>query len=268
MPAAMRLQHTFFSWQELGRAYVDARRQFYGDDLGVRRESEWLYRSILLDPASPWRKYAWDMDLGGDPVTANPAKSGELTLAVHPQGLMCVRLRVPDRIEAEDHAYEPYLKAIEKTVGCKPRVTDARYDSKDWILDTECTNNDVLQGAEVVATLSIESIAKPLRSDGVTEVFIYVQHEPLGTSVLIPAAQFEYVDDGLQWYVSTLSLNEPLPGLTLTYGSTPEKQLPGPDRIRTPELPGSLNPVAWVVQQELSHSGLLVHELHESRVDR
>ena len=68
------------------------------------------YRSILLDPASPWRKYPWDPYLGGDRVTANPAKSAELTLAVHPQGLMCVRVRAPDHIDAEDHAYRLELQ--------------------------------------------------------------------------------------------------------------------------------------------------------------
>jgi len=250
MRAALRLQHTFSSWQELGHAYVDARLMFYGNEIAIRRESEWVYSSILLDPASPWRKYAWDLDLGGDLVSANPAKSAELTLAVHPQGLMCVRVRVPDRLDAEDHAYEPYLNAIEKAVGCKPRVTDARYDSKDWILDTECTNNDVLQGARVVATLGIEAIAKELRRDGVTEVFTYVQHEPLGTSVLIPAAQDAYVEGGLQWHASTLSLNDGLPDLTLTYGSAPEKTLPGPDRIRTAGLPGSRSPAGFAIQQE------------------
>jgi hypothetical protein len=95
----------------------------------------------------------------------NPAKSAELTLAVHPQGLMCVRVRVPDHLDAEDHAYEPYLKPIEKAVGCKPRGTDARYDSKDWILDTECINNNVLQGAQVIATLScrVDCEAAPAR---------------------------------------------------------------------------------------------------------
>jgi hypothetical protein len=141
MPTAQRLQHTFFSWQELGRAYVDARQLFFRDDVGVRRESEWLYRSILLDPASPWRKYAWDLDLGGDLVTASPAKSAELTLAVHPQGLMCVRLRVPDHIDAEDHAYEPYLRAIEKAVGCKPRITAAATIRKTgfWTLNAPTT---------------------------------------------------------------------------------------------------------------------------------
>ncbi len=236
MPTAQRLQQTFFSWQELGRAYIDARRLFFRNELRVRRESEWLYRSILLDPASPWRKYAWDLDLGGDRVTASPAKSAELTLAVHPQGLMCVRLRVPDHIDAEDHAYEPYLKAIEKAVGCKPRVTDSHYDSKDWILDTECTNGEVLQGTQVIARLGIEPIAGQLRREGVTEMFTYVQHEPFGTSALVPAAQDEYVDIGLQWHVSTLSLSEPLPDLTLTYGIAPEKTLPGPGRIQLAEL--------------------------------
>jgi hypothetical protein len=130
------------------------------------------------------------------------------------------------------------LNAIEKAVGCKPRVTDARYDSKDWILDTECTNNDVLHGAQVIATLGIEAIAKELRRDGVTEVFTYVQHEPLGTSELIPPAQDAYIEGGLQWHASTLSLNDGLPDLTLIYGSAPEKTLPVPDGIRTAGLPG------------------------------
>jgi hypothetical protein len=65
-------------------------------------------------------------------------------------------------------------------------------------------------------------------------MFTYVQHEPFGTSALIPAAQDEYVDSGLQWHVSTLSLSEPLPDFTLTYGIAPEKT---PDRIHVAELP-------------------------------
>src|SRR5437868_7643328 len=156
----------------MGRAFVDARRLFFHDELRIRRESEWLYRSILLDPASPWRKYGWDLDLGGGLVTSTPAKSAEPTLAVHPQGLLCVRLRVPDHIDAEDHAYEPYLAAIEKTVGCKPRITGSRYDSKDWILDAECMNDKVVQGSKVIARLSIEPIAGRLRNEGVTELFM------------------------------------------------------------------------------------------------
>ena len=237
MATAQRLQHTFSSWQEMGRAYVDARRLFYNDDLDIRRENEWLYRSILLDPASPWRKYAWDLDLGGEPVTVKPAKSAELILAVHPQGLMCVKLRVPDHIDAEDLAYAPYLKAIEKAVGCEPRVTGSRYDSKDWILETECTNAEVVQANQVIARLSIEPIGGQLRREGVTEVFTYVQHEPFGASVLIPAAQDEYLDGGLKWHTSTLPLSEPLPDLKLTYGITPENKLPGQDRIKVAGLP-------------------------------
>jgi hypothetical protein len=246
MPTAQRLQRAFFSWQELGRAYLDARQHFYGDELAIRRENEWVYRAILLDPTSPWRKYAWDLDLGGDPVTARPGKSAELTLAVHPQGLMCVRLRIPDHLDAEDHAYEPYLKAIENAVGCKPRIKGSSYDSKDWILDTECSNEEVLQGTQVVARLSIEPIAAQLRREGVTEMFTYVQHEPLGTSLLVPAAQDTYVDNELRWYLSTMPLSNPLPDLMLTYGFVPEKTLPGPDRVRVARLPGNLNPtIPW-----------------------
>ncbi len=194
MPTAGRIQHTFSSWQELGHAYVDARRVFWDDEPGVRRQTEWIYRSILLDPTSPWRKYAWDLDLGGETVSTKPAKSAELTMAVHPQGLMCVRLRVPDHVDG--HSYEPYLQGIEKAVGCKPRVTGAHYDSKDWILDTECTNTETVQGNQIIARLSLEPIAAQLRGEGVIEMFTYVQHEPIGTSELTPAAQDTWVDAG------------------------------------------------------------------------
>ncbi len=120
------------------------------------------------------------------------------------------------------------------------------YDSKDWILDTECSNEEVLQGTQVIARLSIEPIAGQLRREGVTEMFTYVQHEPLGTSLLVPAAQDTYVDNELRWYLSTLPLSNPPPDLLLTYGFAPEKTLPGQDRIQVARLPGILNPtIPW-----------------------
>ena len=219
MPTAMKLQHTFSSWQEMGRAYVEARVRF---DPELRRKSEWLYRSILMDPSSPWRKYAWDLDLGGDSVATKRAKSAELTVAAHPQGLMCVRVRVPDHIDAGDRAFEPYLKAIAKTVGCEPHVTRTQYDSKDWTLETECNNEDIVHGKQIVARLDIEPIAEQLRNEGVTEMFTYIQHEPSKTFALTPAAQDTWVDQGLQWHVRTLPLNEPVPALILTYGIAPQ----------------------------------------------
>jgi hypothetical protein len=232
MPTAQTLQRSFSSWQEMGRAYLDARGLFFRNDLASRRENEWVYRAILMDPASPWRKYAWNLDLGGGPVSAAPAKSAELTLAVHPQGLMCARVRVPDHLDLEDHSYEPYLTALEKTVGCKPRLKNSSYDSKDWILDTECFNIGVSQGDLVIARLSIEAIAAVLRREGVTEMFTYVQHEAVGDSVLVPEAQDDYVDQELQWHSSTFTLSEILPNLTLMYGVLPSQTVPGGDRVK------------------------------------
>jgi hypothetical protein len=228
MPAAQRLQQTFSSWHELGRSYLTARQVFWGGGVALQRENEAVYRSILMDPASPWRKYPWNLDLGGGPVKVTPAKSAELILAVHAHGLMCARVRVPDHLDAQDLSYEPYLTAIGKAVGCKPRVTAGSYTSKDWVLDTECTNEKVVDGDQVVAKLPIESIAEQLRHEGVTELFLYIQHDPKGASMLVPKAQDFYISGELQWYTSTLPLDRPLADLSLIYGSTPPGTLTAP----------------------------------------
>ena len=71
-------------------------------------------------------------------------------------------------------AYEPYLQVIEKAVGCKPRVKDSAYSSKDWTLETECQNQEVVHGSQVMARLRIEPILGLLRQEGATELFLYI----------------------------------------------------------------------------------------------
>ena len=226
MPAAQAIQRAFPSWQEMGRAYIRAREAFWGEGVALHRRNEYVYRTILMDPASPWRKYPWNFDLGNEHIRSIPAKSAELILAVHSQGLMCVRLRIPDHLDSRSLAYEPYLQAIEKTVGCKPRVKSTAYNSKDWTLDTECVNEETLHGTQVVARLRIEAIRQQLLSEGATELFLYVQHDPIGRSKLVPEAQDEYVADEQQWHTSTLALDTPLPDFILTYGPGTGKSVP------------------------------------------
>jgi hypothetical protein len=146
-------------------------------------------------------------------------------------------VRIPDHLDSANLAYEPYLQAIEKTVGCKPRVKSATYNAKDWVLDTECENQEVVHGTQVVARLRIEPILEQLRQEGATELFLYVQHDPIGVSTLVPKAQDTYVSGSQQWHTSTLSLDEPLPDLLLTYGSGAEKPAP-PIRVHLKSSPG------------------------------
>ena len=54
MPAAIVVQRSFSSWQEMGRAYMQGREVFWGQGLSLRREDENVYRTILLDPGSPY----------------------------------------------------------------------------------------------------------------------------------------------------------------------------------------------------------------------
>ena len=220
MPAAQKLQQTFSSWQELGEVYLNARRSRYSDRIEDRRQVEYAYRMLELDPDSPWRRYAWNLDIGGGkPIPPSVEKSAFMTIAVHQNGLLCVRLNVPNHTDVADHADRLYLAAIEKAVGCRPRVTGNRRDRQDWILDTECQGVDVLDGTRVRAQLRIEAIAAPMRNEGFTQAFVFLQHEPYGSSQLSPPASDGYVQDGLQWYLDMFSLGVPLPERTLTYGA-------------------------------------------------
>ncbi len=218
MPAASRLQHTFSSWQQLGQVYMAARAQWYSNGLRDRRQVEYAYRTLLTEPAGPWRKYPWNLDLGnGAPVASSTEKTGWFIIAAHPQGLICVRISVPDH-----HNDEPYMQAIESAVGCRPHVTSEYRYHGDWVLNTECVQPNTLHGAHVVANLRLEPIADELRREGVTQVFTYFQHVPHGSSELSPAPYDGWIEDGWQWYVNTRSLRQPLPDTAITYGIFPQ----------------------------------------------
>jgi len=219
MPAAERIQKTFSSWQEMGQVYLDARARLYSNSLGSRRQAEYAYRELLRDPASPWRKYPWNLDLGNGYV-APPSidKSAWLELAAHPDGLICVRLTVPDhRDELE------YETAIEETVGCRPYIKGRKRVGPDWVLDTECGQPNTLHGTRTVAQFHLEPIAEVLRREGVTQLFMIFEHQPNGTdSELSPDAADDWISDGWHWYLDTKSLRQRLPDTMLAYGVGPE----------------------------------------------
>jgi hypothetical protein len=218
MPLAERLQQTFSSWQEFGQCYMHARADRFDNSLDARRDIEYAYRELLTDHHSPWRKYAWSLDLGnGHPVPASTEKTAWLTLAAHPAGLICVRLGVPNH-----RANGSYLSAIAEAVGCSPRVTGDRRNGPDWILETECYQPDTLHGAQIIVRFRTEALAEQLRREGVTELFTYVQHIPNGSlSALAPPMQDGWLQDGWHWYVDMRSLKQPLPASTLRYGVPP-----------------------------------------------
>jgi hypothetical protein len=218
MPAAQHLQQTFASWQEMGQAYLDARRMWYSNRPEARREAEYAYRVVVLNPESPWRKYPWNLDLGGNKnIQMIVEKTAWVTIAPHQEGLICVQLGVPDHTDDADHTDGLYVTAIAKAVGCKPRITGSRHARQDWVIDTECEVKDAVRGTQLVANLRIEEIAKRLRSEGITQLFFYIQHEPNDPTELVPAADDSFVQDGLQWYVEMRSLRTPISDATLKY---------------------------------------------------
>ena len=60
MPVAGFLQDTFDSWEDLGRSYVIG-REFWSPGKGT--ESRRSYANLLNNPASPWNRLPWSMDL-------------------------------------------------------------------------------------------------------------------------------------------------------------------------------------------------------------
>src|SRR6266849_4791686 len=66
MPAARRIQATFDSWKDLGENYL------IGREVWSQEETErngllyrQVYQHLLDDPASPWNRCVWDLDLTG-----------------------------------------------------------------------------------------------------------------------------------------------------------------------------------------------------------
>jgi hypothetical protein len=217
VPAAQRLQLSFGSWQELGLAYLEGRRRWYTEEDRSRRQGENAYRVLLTDPNSPWRKYPWNLDLGnGQHVPASAVKTAWIEIAVHPAGLICVTLCVPD------HAGKaPYDSAIEEAVGCHIRITGERRNGPDLILDTECVLSGTLRGAQAVADFHLEPIARQLRREGVTQLFSYVENIPRGDSNLFPGAYDSWTENGWQYHIDYHSLGRSLPDNTLIYGISP-----------------------------------------------
>ena len=219
-PAAQRLQKTFSSWQEVGQIYLQARAGWYSRMIGDRREAEWAYRVLVSDHNSPWRKYPWNLDLGnGYQAPPSVDKTAWLDLAAHPEGLMCVRITVPehqDRVQYED--------AIEAAVGCRPHITGQRQEGPDWILDAECFRDGTLHGAQISVQFHPEAIAEQLRREGVTQLITFFEHKPHGSATeLLPVVTDNWFQDGWQWYLDMRSLRRPYPDTTLTYGVPPAR---------------------------------------------
>ncbi len=62
LPAARRLQKSYGSWSELGNGYCLG-RQFWNPSSSDGR-CEQACSALLAKPSSPWRRLAWDLDLG------------------------------------------------------------------------------------------------------------------------------------------------------------------------------------------------------------
>ena len=72
MPVAAKLQKTFDSWKDLGENYLIG-REFWS--LSQTKRDGQLYRDafqrLLSDPASPWNRYPWNLDLGTTGIRAD-----------------------------------------------------------------------------------------------------------------------------------------------------------------------------------------------------
>ena len=220
LSAAEHLQKTFSSWQELGQAYLDGRAKWYTRLVAYRRQAEYAYRVLVADQDSPWRKYPWNLDLGnGYQAPPSIDKTAWLELAAHPEGLMCVRITVPDHRDEVQ-----YQDAIETAVGCRPHITGQRRNGPDWILDTECFQPQTLHGAEIVAQFHPEAIVEQLRREGVTQLITFFEHKPHGAATeLLPAVSDHWFQDGWEWYLDMRPLRRPYPDTTLTYGVPPAR---------------------------------------------
>jgi hypothetical protein len=157
------------------------------------------------------------MDLGnGQRIRARIERTAWITPAAHPEGLLCIRLGVPDHSDRADQSDKQYLSAIQQALGCPPHVTGTHYESKDWILDAECQNDNIVHNGDLTTTFRLQALAAQLRREGITHLFSYVQHEKAVSSILHPAAEDNFVDHGLQWYISSFALTAPIPDETLT----------------------------------------------------
>jgi hypothetical protein len=145
-------------------------------------------------------------------------KTAWVLIAAHPGGLMCVRLHLPDHAGPGE-----YDAAIAETVGCRPQSHKESRDGTDLFVDTECVRPETTRGAQVIADLHLEPLAQELRREGVTQLFSYVQNITRGDSRLIPPAYDSWIDEGWIYHLRYLSLDRPLPDVTLVYGIPPRQ---------------------------------------------
>ncbi len=65
MPAARVLQQTFDSWEELGENHIVGRRYWsFEETQRSGPQMQAAYEHLRTDPASPWNRVPWDLDLG------------------------------------------------------------------------------------------------------------------------------------------------------------------------------------------------------------
>jgi Protein of unknown function (DUF1266) len=215
VPAAQRIQAAFSSWQELGEACLTG---WSSSHTAESRRAEQSYRWLVMDRQGPWRRLAWDQDLGaGKPVLPSSEKTAEVIVQPHPSGLTCVRLRLQEPV-----ADSSVVPAISRMIGCDARVTGEGIDigsyKGDWVVNAECVLSGAFNGTESVTRIRPEMLAKLLRTVGYTQLFSYVQHSPIGQSLLVPAAHDTWQSGGYREHVNMQWLQASLPDLTLTYG--------------------------------------------------
>ncbi|HKC16595.1 MAG TPA: DUF1266 domain-containing protein [Steroidobacteraceae bacterium] len=75
MPAALRLQQTFTSWEDLQTDYLIGRKFWSAEQTeGIGNQFQAIYNKFIRHPASPWNVNPWVMDLGVTtplPIAAN-----------------------------------------------------------------------------------------------------------------------------------------------------------------------------------------------------
>jgi hypothetical protein len=116
MPAAVRLQQTFSSWQEMGWIFMVG-REFWSPDDDQSVNTNYAFRLLLSEAWSPWRQLPWNLDLGKGAPAVSGESSAQLTFAARPRGLMCLWLEVRDR-----PASGTLVPAMEQVLGCKLRI--------------------------------------------------------------------------------------------------------------------------------------------------
>jgi hypothetical protein len=214
MSAAQRMQRTFSSWHELGQAYVNARNVFFRDSVGQQRAGEYAYRILMMDGDSPWRKYPWNLDLGGGhPIPAASDKPAMFMVTPHPRGLICARLITPDTL-----AKPSFVPMTEAAIGCRPRITSERREKGNWIVDGECVRSEDVKGAQMVVPLRLQPVGDELRRQGISQLFLDISYYALGNSDLTPPVHDSWRYRGLQTYVDMRILDRVVPDLTLRFG--------------------------------------------------